>query len=98
MAQITDRDWLWIAGEFYLAGFLLGTWSLLRGGKPSNVAMYGIIVSGYVVQLVGLYIRGMAVGGCPLWTSRTCGDTAPRVGLGGGGTPASIQVGWRVSQ
>jgi HemX protein len=66
MAQITDRDWLWIAGEFYLAGFLLGTWSLLRGGKPSNVAMYGIIVAGYVVQLVGLYIRGMAVGGCPL--------------------------------
>jgi|UniRef100_UPI004049533C HemX protein len=66
IAQITDRDWLWIAGEFYLAGFLLGTWSLLRGGKPSNVAMYGIIVAGYVVQLVGLYIRGVAVGGCPL--------------------------------
>ncbi len=65
-AQFNDRAWLWIAGEFYLAGFLLGTWSLLRGGKPSNVAMYGIIVAGYFVQLFGLYIRGMAVGGCPL--------------------------------
>lgn len=65
-AQFNDRAWLWIAGEFYLAGFLLGTWSLLRGGKPSSIVMYGIIVAGYFVQLFGLYIRGMAVGGCPL--------------------------------
>ena len=66
LAQLTDRDWLWIAGELYLAGFLLGTWSLLRGGRPSTVVMYGIIVAGYFVQLFGLYLRGMAVGGCPL--------------------------------
>lgn len=65
-AQLTDRDWLWIAGEFYLVGFLLGTWSLLRGGKPSGVIMYGLIFAGYLMQLTGLYVRGMAVGGCPL--------------------------------
>lgn len=66
LTQLTDRDWLWIAAEFYLVGFLLGTWSLMRGGKPSNVLMYGIIVAGYIIQLTGLYLRGMAVGGCPL--------------------------------
>lgn len=65
-AHLTDRDWLWIAGEFYLAGFLLGTWSLWRGGRPSGVAMYALIGAGYIMQLLGLYLRGLAVGGCPL--------------------------------
>lgn len=63
---MTDRDWLWIAGEFYLVGFLLGTWSLWRGGRPSGVAMYALIGAGYLMQLLGLYLRGLAVGGCPL--------------------------------
>ena len=66
LAQLNDRDWLWIAGEFYLVGFLLGTWSLMRGGRPSGVAMYGLITAGYLMQLTGLYLRGMAVDGCPL--------------------------------
>lgn len=65
-AHFTDRTWLWLAAEFYLVGFLLGTWSLLRGGRPLNVAMYGLILAGYVMQLTGLYLRGSAVGGCPL--------------------------------
>jgi len=64
--HMTDRDWLWIAGEFYLVGFLLGTWSLWRGGRPFGVAMYALIAAGYAMQLVGLYLRGLAVGGCPL--------------------------------
>ena len=51
LAQLNDRDWLWIAGEFYLVGFLLGTWSLMRGGRPSGVAMYGLITAGYLMQL-----------------------------------------------
>ena len=66
LTQLTDRDWLWIAAEFYLVGFLVGTWSLMRGGKPSNFLMNGIIFTGYLIQLTGLYFRGMAVGGCPL--------------------------------
>lgn len=65
-ASMTDRDWLWIAGEFYLVGFLLGTWSLWRGGRPSGVAMYALIGAGYLMQLLGLYLRGLTVGGCPL--------------------------------
>jgi len=65
-AQMSDREWLWIAGEFYLVGFLLGTWSLLRGGRPSTALVYGLISAGYLLQLLGLYLRALAVGGCPL--------------------------------
>lgn len=65
-AQFTDRTWLWLAAEFYLVGFLLGTWLLLRRGRPLNVAMYGLILAGYVMQFTGLYLRGSSVGGCPL--------------------------------
>lgn len=65
-AALTDRQWLWLAAGFYLGGFLLGTWSLLRRGRPSGVAVYALIALGYALQLVGLGLRGRAVGGCPL--------------------------------
>lgn len=67
--HFTDRTWLWLASGFYLAGFALGTFSLLRGGKPSNTVNYTAILAGYLVQLFGLYLRGRAVGGCPLGNS-----------------------------
>lgn len=66
IAALTDRQWLWFAAGFYLAGFLLGTFSLLRRGRPSGVAVYGLIALGYVCQNLGLALRGRAVGGCPL--------------------------------
>lgn len=66
LAALTDRQWLWLAAAFYLAGFLLGTWSLLRRGGPSGVAVYTLIICGYLLQLMGLSLRGQAVGGCPL--------------------------------
>lgn len=61
-----DRTWLWIAAGFYFASFLLGTISLLRGGRPSSAVNYTAIVAGYLLQMFGLYLRGRAVGGCPL--------------------------------
>jgi HemX protein len=64
--HFTDRAWLWIAAGFYLAGFVLGTLSLVRGGRPSNTVNYAAIVAGYLLQFIGLYLRGRAVGGCPL--------------------------------
>jgi ABC-type uncharacterized transport system permease subunit len=66
LANFTDRTWLWAAAAFYGAGFLLGTVALLRQGRPSGVATYTLIAIGYLVQLLGLGIRGRAVGGCPL--------------------------------
>jgi ABC-type uncharacterized transport system permease subunit len=64
-AGLTDRSWLWLAAECYLAGLLLGTFSLLRG-RRSGFWINTIIAVGYLFQLLGLYVRGRAVGGCPL--------------------------------
>jgi ABC-type uncharacterized transport system permease subunit len=63
---LSDRGWLWIAAAFYLIGFVQGTVSLLRGGRPAGAATYALIALGYALQLVGLGIRGRAVAGCPL--------------------------------
>jgi ABC-type uncharacterized transport system permease subunit len=65
-SAFTDRTWLWAAAGLYFAGFALGTIALLRHGRPSTSATYALIALGYFVQLVGLGIRGRAVGGCPL--------------------------------
>lgn len=65
-AGLNDRAWLWAAAGFYLAGLLLGTSSLVRGGRPSGALMYTLVAAGYVLQLLGLGLRGRAVGGCPL--------------------------------
>lgn len=63
---LNDRSWLWIAAGFYAAGLILGTLSVLRGERQSRALINTIVLLGYVTQLVGLYLRGRAVGGCPL--------------------------------
>lgn len=67
--HFSDRTWLWTAAALYLLGFLQGTVSLVRGGRPSGALTYGLIVLGYGVQLLGLGVRGRVVGGCPLGNS-----------------------------
>lgn len=71
LTALTDRQWMWFAGAFYLAGFLAGAASLLRGGQRprSGAAIYGLIAVGYLLQVFGLAERGHAVGGCPLGNS-----------------------------
>ena len=63
---LTDRQWLWIAAECYLVVFLVGTFALLRGRQHSTAFTYGLMAVGYVCQFIGLYLCGLAVGGCPL--------------------------------
>jgi HemX protein len=65
-AGLTDRQWLEGAAGFYLAGFLLGAWSIKRRGRLSGKATYALVAVGYVLQTFGLYLRGLADGGCPL--------------------------------
>ena len=65
-AGLTDRQWLGCAAGFYLAGFLLGTWSITRRERPTGPSMYALVAIGYAVQFFGLYLRGRADGGCPL--------------------------------
>jgi ABC-type uncharacterized transport system permease subunit len=66
MPPLTDRTWLWLAAACYLAGAALGTLSLLRERKHSRAVMYLTLAAGYAFQTFGLYLRGMAVKGCPL--------------------------------
>jgi ABC-type uncharacterized transport system permease subunit len=66
MPPITDRTWLWLAAACYLAGAALGTLSLLRERRHSRAVMYFILAAGYAFQTFGLYLRGVAVKGCPL--------------------------------
>lgn len=66
MPPLTDRTWLWFAAACYFVGAILGIASLLRERRHSRAAMYIILVAGYTFQTFGLYVRGMAVGGCPL--------------------------------
>jgi ABC-type uncharacterized transport system permease subunit len=66
LSVLTDRQWLWLAGAFYLTGFFMGTKWLKSGGCPLRTMGYGFLAVGYVVQLAGLYLRGQAVGACPL--------------------------------
>ncbi len=64
--DLTDRQWLWCAAGFYAAGFVLGTASTIRGGRVRGLPIYGTILAGYILQFIGLGIRGHATGGCPL--------------------------------
>jgi HemX protein len=66
LADLSDRQWLWCAAGFYTAGLLLGTISLLRGQRASGLLISLAILAGYVLQNVGLGLRGHATGGCPL--------------------------------
>jgi ABC-type uncharacterized transport system permease subunit len=66
LPDLIDRTWLWAAAGFYFAGFGLGTIALLRHGRPSGTATYALIAIGYLLQLMGLGLRGRAVSGCPL--------------------------------
>lgn len=63
---IHDRTVLWAAALCYLAGLLLGTVGLLRERRHSHRAMSVLVLIGFLAQSVGLYMRGRAVGGCPL--------------------------------
>jgi ABC-type uncharacterized transport system permease subunit len=64
--DLSDRQWLWCAAGFYTAGLVLGTVSLLRGQRTHGLLIYFAVLAGYVLQFVGLGIRGHSTGGCPL--------------------------------
>ena len=63
---MTDREWIWIAAACYLVGVVIGTIALIRHRKQPAGSIYLIIAIGFVLQTVGLYVRGLEVGGCPL--------------------------------
>jgi len=65
----TDRALLWVGALLYLAGFLTGLAALTRRQQTSaglRTLLNSFLVAGWIVQMAGLYVRGTAVGGCPL--------------------------------
>jgi len=69
LSLLTDRGLLWIATALYLGGFLVGCVQLLRR-RSSNLTDRTVLVTllafGLSSQTAGLYVRGLATGGCPL--------------------------------
>lgn len=63
---LTDRGWLWLASVCYLAGLLLGTVALLRDRRQPRLTIYALVAAGFLLQTLGLYLRGIAVKGCPI--------------------------------
>lgn len=64
----SDRPLLWLGALLYLAGFTVGCLTLARR-KTSNAPhaiLLALLAGGLFFQTTGLYLRGMAVGGCPL--------------------------------
>lgn len=64
----SDRPLLWFGALLYLAGFAVGCLTLARrknSGGPHAI-LTTLLAGGLFFQTTGLYLRGMAVGGCPL--------------------------------
>ena len=64
----TDRALLWLGALLYLAGFLIGLAALSRRQSSGGLrtVLNTLLVGGWFFQMAGLYVRGLAVGGCPL--------------------------------
>jgi ABC-type transport system involved in cytochrome c biogenesis permease subunit len=65
---MTDRTFLWLALVFYGASCIV-TLRRLRtagGGPGLQQANYAAMVAGFALQTVFLYLRGRALGRCPL--------------------------------
>jgi HemX protein len=61
-----DRTWFWLASVCYLIGFILGTAALLRDRRQSRLEIYGTLCVGFLLQTLGLYMRGLEFKGCPI--------------------------------
>ncbi len=64
--SLNDRSWLWAASFLYTAGFVFGLTCLVRARAHSRPVLFAVVVTGFVGQTIGLYLRGMEHGGCPL--------------------------------
>ncbi len=64
----TDRALLWLGALLYLAGFVTGLLTLVRRSTAPGprAVLNSLLVAGWIAQMGGLYMRGLASGGCPL--------------------------------
>ena len=66
--MITDRTFLWLAQAFYAVSCVLTLRRLRTGGSGVSLQRlnYAAMAIGFVLHTVFLYLRGQAVGRCPL--------------------------------
>lgn len=65
---MTDRTFLWLAQVFYAASCVVTLRRLRAGGGGASLqrANYAVMATGFVCHTVFLYLRGQALGRCPL--------------------------------
>jgi ABC-type transport system involved in cytochrome c biogenesis permease subunit len=65
---MTDRTFLWLAQMFYAASCVVTLRRLRAGGSgPSlQTANYAVMAAGFILHTAFLYLRGQALGRCPL--------------------------------
>jgi len=65
---MTDRTFLWLAQAFYAASCVVTLRRLRAGGSAPGLqrANYAVMAAGFVLHTVFLYLRGKALGRCPL--------------------------------
>ena len=62
----TDRGLIALGSLFYLAAFLFVLRFLWQDRQHSPGITFLLVLAGWILQTTGLYLRGLAVGGCPL--------------------------------
>jgi len=65
----TDRFLVWLATAIYGGVVVYAITALAHHHVHSRSVTYPLIFAGFVLQTVGLYLRGMKIGGCPLGNS-----------------------------
>lgn len=63
---ITDRDAIAIGAAIYLSAFLLGIITLLIRKPYSRTIMFVLFSGGFILQTLGLNLRGAEIKACPL--------------------------------
>lgn len=66
LIPLSERSWLWAGTLLYTLGFFFGLAFLVRARTHSRLILFGIVLAGFVAQTIGLYIRGLEIGSCPL--------------------------------
>src|SRR5258708_14646246 len=66
--MMTDRTFLWIAQAFYAVSCVLTLRRLRAGGSGASLQRlnYAAMAAGFALHTIFLYLRGLAVGRCPL--------------------------------
>lgn len=63
---MTDRHAFAVAAAIYGGAFLYGLVMLLMRRPYSRAVMFALLVGGFLIQTLGLNLRGAAIKGCPL--------------------------------